>query len=192
MPIVRYAILALACGVLLPACQPSYTVEQTKLYARKLGVTNQFDIHRRNTRVIAGNSRICIVSKPQQEVDMQAVSTIVATGLSPFFHNVTAIEAAPSMHLATTMARRAGADIVIYIDLINSRSQFKYEKPNPSIEYNRLQLLLTLVDINNGEVVDKVQLLAKPSHFSLAGEDLQSLLAAPVTTIGHDLSGTQL
>ena len=189
MKISRLFVLVTFFVFFLPSCHPSYTLEQTEFYARKIGVTKQFDIHRRSTRVIAVSSRLCVISENKKNVDMSALSKVIASGLSPFFQEVSALENTDTIESAVTIADNNNTDFVVYIRLLDSGELLKDDSPSASSNYYHLRLLLVVVNANSSEVMDKIQLLAKSSHFSLLGDDMSSLLAKPLEYIAHDLSG---
>jgi Domain of unknown function (DUF4823) len=191
MTMFRYCLLAALTVLSLSACQPQYTLDQTDFYARKLGVTHQFDIYRQNNWALAGKSRLYVVSEPKDDADMQLLCEVIAKGLQPYFQQVDVEQHARSIPSAAKIARKGRADFAVYVQVVETRPLVKNEASNDSADYHRLRILLTIVDANSGNVVDKIQLLARSSHFSLFGEDMQSLLEKPIAHIGRDLSGVR-
>ncbi len=58
----RWSLLFLSINF-LSACHHSYTVKQSEVYARQIGLINQFEISRWHNRVLAQNSSLLIASR---------------------------------------------------------------------------------------------------------------------------------
>ena len=75
-------LLVLMAGFALTACHPSYTVEQSEKFARKLGVTNQMEISRWNNRVISQKSALVLATTNikvwEKTVEEEVVREVVA------------------------------------------------------------------------------------------------------------------
>lgn len=184
-----YISLVVVCLAGLVACQPSYVADQSKLYARKIGVSKQFDIIRGNSRVLAVSSRLSVVAEPNDSIDVKALSTVVAGQLAPYFQQLSVAQPVQSIEVAAVTARKNGSDYAVYLRVVDSRELIRDDNPSQSSDYHRLRLLMTIIDANSLRVIDKIQLLAKSSHFSLTGNNMQSLLSEPLRQISQDLSG---
>lgn len=104
----RYIVrLLISVPVLvLTACTPAHTVQNTELYARKLGLTNQYNIRRWYDRRIPADSRILVAVSDAPENQPGQLAAAVAKGLSPHFAAVDALSGRYTMANARREALR--------------------------------------------------------------------------------------
>lgn len=173
----------------LQACQPSYSVDQTEYYARKIGVINQFEITRWHNRVISTDNQISVIGDTYDGVDTVFLSQVVADSLAPYFKRVTGGHSKDSLVAAMTLTKLQGNNFLIYVQVRDKSSPIDAEEPDSTTNYGRLSLTLTLVDVVSGETVDKINLLANTSFFTFWGNEMQDLLAKPLAFVGEHLTG---
>ncbi len=182
----------------LQGCTPSHTLEKSGLYARKIGIVNQFDISRWHGRILPSGSKLFVATDAMKSLDSRTLSAVFAKGLSPFFAQVTAAKHHQSIAPARSLAMKNACDFLFFIELIDSENGLIFAadegRDDQAIEpsdkdYKRMQLLLVVVDVVSGQTIDKIKLSAGTAHFNFLGTDMASLLAKPVAAIGRDLTG---
>lgn len=185
---VRLAVITIA-ALLLSACQPSYTADQTEVFARTVGVTKQFDIQRRNNRLIPVDSRVVVAAASMPEIDSSALSGVIAHGLSPYFDSAVGGYGSMSLQAARKKAISANHNYLIYVTTMKGMSASGSGNTDPHSDYTRMHLLLTVVDVLSGQTFDKIQLTAKSASWNFLGNHMNDLLAKPVAVIAQDLTG---
>ena len=185
----RFFVVLLVTPVLLSlqSCQPDFVQSQSAHYARQFGVFNDFTISRWNNRVIESKSSIAVVSDNIQKVDAVALSKVVASNLAPFFQRVVGGYAKDSLASARALAKMQGTSYLFYIELTDTGIPATGDEV--PADFSGLQLIMTLVDVVGGQTVDKIVLTAESSWVRLLGDDMQGLLAQPVSQIAKDLTG---
>jgi hypothetical protein len=175
--------------LLLQACQPSFTVDQSEHYARKVGVINQFEITRWHNHVIARSNRISVISEVDDGVDMIVLSQVVADNLAPYFARVTGGYSKDSLVAAMELTKLQGSNFLLYVQIRDKSSLIDTKEPDSTTNYNRLSLTLMLVDLVSGDTIDKINMQVNTSHFKFWGNELQDLLAKPLAFVGESLTG---
>ena len=186
---VLLANLVLALLLSLQACQPSYSVDQTEHYARKIGVINQFEITRWHNRVISTDNQISVIGDVDDGVDTVVLSQVVADILAPYFKRVTGGHSKDSLVAAMTLTKLQGNNFLMYVQVRDKNSLIDAEEPDSTTNYDRLSLTLTLVDVVSGETIDKINLQANTAHIKFWGNEVPDLLAKPLAFIGEHLTG---
>ncbi len=180
--------LVVAVALLLQACQPSFTADQTEHYSRKIGVINQFEITRWHNRVITADNQISVVSDVVDNVDVIVLSEVVAKGLSPYFKSVTGGESKDTIGGAVALTKIQGNNFLIYVEVADKNAVIEPEEAEPTTNYSRMKLILTVVDVVSNTTVDKIVLTAKTSNLNFWGNELPDLLAKPIAFVGQNLT----
>jgi len=169
-------------ALLLSACHPSYTMNQTTHYAHKLGVADQFDISRQNSRVLAIQSRISVVSKQVDGIDENKLSRIIAKSFSPHFDQTNYGPEVDSFAAGLEYAKGEQSDFLIFVS-------FQKEPSTLFGTFSSAHLLLSIVDVYTGTSVDKIKLIAKTPHWNPVGNKLNNLLDSALGNLAADISG---
>ncbi|WP_101759437.1 DUF4823 domain-containing protein [Oceanicoccus sp. KOV_DT_Chl] len=182
-------LLTVLSTMFLSACQPDFVKSETSQMAGSLGVINSFSISRWNTRRLEPSASFLIVSDKIDTVDAVALSNVVAQNMSPYFASVSGGYVKESLAAARTLAVNKGSHFLVYLEIVDSQSIVEDDQAQSDSAYNKLHLTMTLLDVVNGNTLDKITLTAKSSWVLLLGDDMQDLLAKPVTKIAQDLAG---
>lgn len=83
----RFGIIVLV-SLLIVACQPSYTVDQTKLVGREIGLMDKYSISRQHSRVINAHSHLSVITKPIEDQKDGRICAVVAGSFQPYFGSV--------------------------------------------------------------------------------------------------------
>ncbi len=199
-PSPKYTSFAIIiAAILLTACTPSYTADTTERYVREVGISNQFEIRRWHSRAIPSDTRISIVASTRTLLSDDAVSKqpgnalaeAFALGFSVYFSSLHCATApVPSMMVAKAQAEKNRSNFLFYIDVVDRKAELKGgDTEEAKVNYKQLTLVLTVVDVLTEQVIDKIQLSAKPSLFNFVGTDLNSLLAKPIDVVARELTG---
>lgn len=180
--------LLIGFALILQACQPFFTVDQTKHYARKIGVINQFEITRWHHRVISANNRISVVSDAVDNVDVIVLSEVIAKGLSPHFNHVQGGESKDTLGGAIALTKVQGSNFLIYVEVADLNAVIEPETVEPTTNYSRMKLILTVVDVVSHTTVEKIVLTTKTSNWNFWGNEMPGLLAKPIDFVGQNLT----
>ncbi|WP_157117993.1 DUF4823 domain-containing protein [Oceanicoccus sagamiensis] len=183
-------VLLIGLAMLLQACQPSYTAEQTEHYSRKIGIINQFEISRWHNRVITADNRLSVVSDNVENVDVIMLSQVVAHGLSPYFKHVVGGESKDTLPAAMALTKIQNNNYLVYIEIAEKDAIIEPDEAEPTTNYSRMKLILTVVDVVSETTVDKITLTAETSNFNFWGNELPELLAKPIAFVGENLTDT--
>lgn len=191
--------LLVAVSIILSACTPAYTADTTGRYVRKIAISSQYEIRRRHSRAISRDNRISIVVSTNTVVVANAETQQPTNTLArEFYHGFSsyfpalhcATSPVPSIALAGAIAEKNRSNFLFYIDVISDDTSItETDGEESKIDYKQLTLVLTIVDVLTEQVIDKIQLSAKPSLFNFGGTSLHSLLAKPIEVIAKDLTG---
>jgi hypothetical protein len=181
----------------LISCTPAHTVDDSVSFARQIGVINQFEISRWHNRQIPRDSRLYVSSADAFTKHSEQLIPVVSHGLSPYFASVLSSDKDQSLIEARKSASLEHSNLIIYIELIDksdNRSSDNASATMPETDtgqnsYTRIDLLLSLIDVANGQTLDKIKLSSNTSIFNSLGADLSSLLEKPLMSIGRDLTG---
>ena len=191
--------------VALEACTPSYTVEQSQLYARKTGLTNQYEVSRWHNRRIPASSRILIAVTAKTELDTASLNEAIRLPMTANFSVVETLGQTTSLAQARRQAKKQQFDFIFDVNRIltengsNAENEGKSEAADSKEEsveneqkdtsIGRIQLEIALVDVVSGDTIDKFKVTANTSFFNPIGTDLRDLLAEPMEQLAEDLAG---
>lgn len=204
-------LLLLSLLFALTACTPAYTVDQAQLYARKVGVTNQYDVRRWHNRSISPSSRLLVVVSAavpgDSGFDARIISDAVRTPFSAAFAGVGALSATVSTASASRKARKGQYQFLLDVQRFEEKkavaagdngqesaaqdadtTQPVADNRVPA-DVSRVVLEIALIDVHSGATVDKFFVSANTAIYNVVGTDLKTLLSKPLTRLAQDLTG---
>lgn len=180
--------IVLAIAALLQACQSSYIAERTEHYSRKIGVINQFEVSRWHNRVITTNNQISVICDDVEKVDVILLSEVIAKGLAPHFKSVTGGDSKDTIDAAIALTKIHGNNFLVYVEVVENNAIIEPEETEPTTNYSRMKLILTVVDVISETTVDKILLTAETSNLNFWGNEIPELLASPIAYVGQILT----
>jgi hypothetical protein len=184
----KFALLFLS--IFLTACHPSYTAEQSEKFARKLGVINQLEIQRWNTRVLSAKSSLAVAvsavptaefESGQSDVKSMELLALAQSAFNKTFARVSLIEGEHAAASALSKANSLGAGFLIHLELVPVGDQQSSRQ--------HWVLAVTVYDTAILQVVDKALLTATGAKLSFWRDENLALLEEPLRRLANDLAG---
>ncbi|MCR8921926.1 hypothetical protein NO559_04035 [Dasania sp. GY-MA-18] len=181
------AALIAALLLLISACEPAYIKQEAQHYSRQLGIVDDYDISRWHSYVFARESRFVIAAIVDDKESQESLLQAAQRALGHYFAQALPIDASTTAS-ALHQARLQQGGFMMTIEL-NALDRFQNLDGSYESAYKQANILLSIYDINSGQVVDKVSLKATKSPLSFTGEDIATLIYKPMLAVAKELSG---
>ena len=182
--------MLIAFTLLLQGCQSSFVIDQTNHFAQKFGIIHPFEITRWHHRVLSTNNHISVVSDAVNNVDVIFLSEVIAKGLSPYFNHVQGGASRGALSDAIALTKVHGNNFLLYVEVVEANAVIEPKSVEPTTNYSRMKLTLTVVDIGSDAAVEKIVVTAETPHLNFWGNEIPDLLVKPIAYIGKSLTGT--
>ena len=197
---------------LVVACTPAHTVDQAGLYARKVGVTNQYDVRRWHNRTIQPSSRLLVVVSQATALDARVICNAVEVPFSAAFARVDSLPGVASTALARRQAMKGQYQFLLEVHRFTEEKSLAAGNDNRASQadtagrrdgadgaaaqmnnpedISRVTMEIALVDVQSGATVDKFLITANTAIYNVLGTDLKTLLSNPLMRLANDLTGS--
>ena len=193
----RYQWLWLLLSVpWLSGCQPAYVSDTVQQWSRSIGVTDRYVIQRQSTFVIARGSSLQVASPVLESIDENALTALIVQSLQPRFASVSALPA----NSRSRAVAESSADFLVFVRSLENQSQpdsvvaveegqsAAIESNPDSDRYQRIVLLLDIVDVSTGTVFDSIQITASGKAWK-AAQSMPDLLEEAMAAMARLVSG---
>jgi hypothetical protein len=170
--------------------------DQSEVFARYVGVSNQYTIERMSNLNLHHDSRVVIsASNMGQRIDTTAVVNSAVQGMQPYFSSVYSLVTVMPLEQAKIKAKtQYHGDLLFHLTLVDADKQ----KPKESEEdkesesyYKNITLVITVIDVNSGNVFDKIQLKASDKIIPFTDESSDDLLLKPFSVMAKNITGAK-
>jgi len=201
----KYVLISLAVFQLV-ACTPQSVIDTGVDAARSVRVLNNFEITRLKSHGLYFDSHICLGINKVEGVDSMLILQTAQNNLSPYFSTVDQLPVMMSLNAAQQKGKAScGGQFLFYLglqeakeslkvnidELVNDDIQDIEEQEEVAPNYSKLKLEITIIDLNNGTVFDKIQLTARDNWLPFYNKKLDDLLKQPFKVIGAELTGIE-
>ncbi len=161
-------------------CHPSYTVQQTELMGRKLGVYNDYEIRRWHHHVIPLETPLCLSVGVLDPLDSAQVLGLAKMAFGPAFSQVSVVGAGVSQQNALQQCH-GYKGFLVHIDLLS------LTEDEHSID--TVGLVVAVVDIEAKKPVDKITVSTQASRFKSMRGGVEDSLLVPLQQVAKALGG---
>lgn len=214
-----HTLSLIVLALLVAACTPSHTADKSRLYARQVGFTDNYEIQRWHHRQFSRDSRILVSASATTDLDREEIIATISRELSPYFAVVDPMN--NEAGLAKVRDRALVARYGFVLDI--ARVDWQGEKPSdqqpestdepmqaspeeaaattagespasPEPEstvpsIKVIEIEMRLVDVATNQVADKFVLRASSSWTRQGATSLQQVLAPAIAALGEAVTG---
>lgn len=173
----------------ISACTPSYTVDSIDSLSKKVGVVDYFEISRWHHYLMAQDSRLAVSAKAESSTHATVLSKAIKASFAQYYADVTVFQVGASQPSLISQARAQGYDFLLRAELLSAKPA-----PHPDEEgqsYKHLKILISVIDVNSEQMVDKILLSSNKSRIPFVRGQLDELLREPLSATAKELSGVE-